>query len=85
MTAIPTLTKEHLIYTMSPKNQPVMHVHSQMVRFLEIECNMDTTEATFLLSATGNLRICQVVDPLQTARFELPRWIAETEGVSFPY
>jgi amidase len=57
----------------------------RMVRFLERECGMDTAEATFLMSAAGHLRICQVVDPLKTARFELPRRIAEGLGFSFPY
>ncbi len=51
-----------------------------MVRWLETECGMDTAEATFLLSAAGDLRVCQVVDPLKTCRFELPRWIAEQKG-----
>lgn len=32
-------------------------------------------EAIALLSAGGNLQVCQVVDPLKTARFELPLWI----------
>jgi amidase len=54
-----------------------------MVRWLESECGMDTEEATFLLSAAGDLRVCQVVDPLKTCRFELPRWIAERRGFAF--
>lgn len=54
-----------------------------MVHFLEAECGMDKAEATFLLSAAGDLRVCQVVDPLKTARFELPRWIAESYGFKF--
>jgi amidase len=52
-----------------------------MVHLLEADCGMDKAEATFLLSAVGDLRICQIVDPLRTARVELPRWIAEKKGI----
>ena len=54
-----------------------------MVHFLEHECGMDKAKATFLLSIAGDIRICQVVDPLKTARYELPRAIAEHYGSHF--
>lgn len=54
-----------------------------MVHFLESECHMDKAQATFLLSIAGDIRICQVVDPLKTARYELPRSIAEHYGFAF--
>ncbi|MEG1779543.1 MAG: acetamidase/formamidase family protein, partial [Oscillospiraceae bacterium] len=38
---------------------------------------LDFHDAGMLLSLTGNLRICQVVDPLVTCRMELPLWIWE--------
>lgn len=55
-----------------------------MARFLQSECGMELAEATLLLSVAGDLRICQIVDPLKTARYELPRWIAERHGFSLP-
>ncbi|KPV42906.1 acetamidase/formamidase family protein [Alicyclobacillus ferrooxydans] len=54
-----------------------------MVRFLESECGMDKAEAVFLLSAGSDLRVCQIVDPMITARVELPRWVAEKKGFDF--
>jgi amidase len=33
---------------------------------------MDSFEATMLMSLSGDLNICQVVDPLMTTRFEFP-------------
>jgi len=42
-----------------------------MVKFLHEELEMSKAEATLLLSAAGNLKVCQVVDPLKTARVEL--------------
>ncbi|HDX9610228.1 TPA: acetamidase/formamidase family protein [Bacillus toyonensis] len=42
-----------------------------MVIFLHEELEMPKADATLLLSAAGNLKVCQVVDPLKTARMEL--------------
>ena len=50
-----------------------IHMH----KFLINELNMDTYEAGMLLSLVGDLRICQVVDPLMTARMELPKNILD--------
>lgn len=55
-----------------------------MVHLLEQACGVDKAEATFLMSVAGDLRICQVVDPLKTARYELPRRIAEQYGFRYP-
>lgn len=54
-----------------------------MDHFLEESCGMEKAEATLLLSVASDLRICQVVDPLKTARVELPRWILEKKGFLF--
>jgi amidase len=43
-----------------------------MHKFLTQELKMDTHEAAMLLSLCGDLRVCQIVDPLITARMELP-------------
>ena len=40
--------------------------------FLVDELKMDIHEASYLLSLAGDLKICQVVNPLMTARMELP-------------
>jgi amidase len=44
----------------------------QMHSFLTNELGMEFNEAGMLLSLQGDLRICQVVDPLMTVRMELP-------------
>lgn len=56
-------------------------VHN-MVTFLHEELEMSKADATLLLSAAGNLKICQVVDPLKTARMELGREYVEKLGFS---
>lgn len=53
--------------------QAAMNMH----QFLVKEVNLDAQEAGMLLSLLGNLRICQVVDPLMTSRMEFPRWVLE--------
>lgn len=42
--------------------------------------NMEVNEAGMLLSLAGELKICQIVDPLKTARMELPLWILDQYG-----
>ncbi len=53
-----------------------------MHSFLCQELKMDIDEAGMLLSLLGDLKICQVVDPLMTARMEFPRWVLESYGYS---
>lgn len=43
-----------------------------MADLLTSRLGLDATAATMLMSAAGDLRVSQVVDPLRTARFELP-------------
>ena len=52
----------------------------RMHRFLLERLGIESHEAGMLLSAAADLRVCQVVDPLKTARVELPAWIAERYG-----
>ena len=51
--------------------------------FLMEELGMDEHEAGMLLSVTGNLRICQIVDPEKTCRMELPITVSEAYGYKF--
>lgn len=55
-----------------------------MHRFLARELGLDAHDAGMLLSIVGNLRICQVVDPLMTCRMEIPVSIAAAQGYTFP-
>ncbi|MCA0993736.1 acetamidase/formamidase family protein [Guptibacillus hwajinpoensis] len=43
---------------------------------------MSVSEATMLMSAIGQVEVCQVVDPLLTARFVVPKWLEQQLGVS---
>ena len=52
--------------------------------FLSQEIGMDTHEAGMLLSLIGELKICQIVDPLMTTRMELPLSVLECYGYRLP-
>lgn len=55
-----------------------------MQRFLVDELGMDGTAAAMLLSMEGDLAICQVVDPLKTARMEISNEILTQCGYVMP-
>jgi amidase len=39
-----------------------------------------TNDAALLMSLVGNLKFCQVVDPLMTVRFEFPKNVLREYG-----
>ena len=43
---------------------------------------MPISEVTMLMSAVGQLEICQVVDPLVTVRFVVPKWLLTQMNVT---
>lgn len=49
-----------------------------LAHWIQRRTGMDLAEVAMLLSAKGDLRICQVVDPLKTVRMEFSRsWLEE--------
>jgi amidase len=52
-----------------------------MARLLTERVELPLHEAGMLMSALGQLRVCQVVDPLKTCRMEFPKWALERHGV----
>jgi amidase len=55
-----------------------------MQSFLVSELHLEQTAAAMLLSVEGNLHICQVVDPLKTARMEISMDILRQSGYALP-
>lgn len=56
---------------------------TRMMRDYLVEVtDLDETDALMLLSLVGDLAVSQIVDPLRTARMELPRTILADYGVS---
>ena len=47
----------------------------QMVEFLVSRINVTASEAALILGLVGDVRVCQIVNPLRTGRVEVPKWI----------
>ncbi len=54
-----------------------------MKRFIQKKFKIEHWEACMLLSLVGDLRICQIVDPLRTCRMEVPMEVFQAYGYSF--
>ena len=52
----------------------------QMYGFMKEKVGMDYEEAGMLLTMTGDLVICQTVNPMKTVRMEIPRHITQSYG-----
>jgi amidase len=52
----------------------------RMAKFLTDMVGIPLNDAGMLMSLVGELRFCQIVDPLKTVRFEMPRKILQAYG-----
>lgn len=55
-----------------------------MADFLTRFASLPLNDAGMLMSLVGHLKVCQVVDPQKTARFEFPKWVLKEYGYSLP-
>ncbi len=77
---LPMLKTDHALYTLASElllDDAAASATRNMVHYLEVEYGLSKEMAISLLSIAGNLQICQVVDPLKTARFEMPHSLLE--------
>jgi amidase len=56
----------------------------RMADFLTHHAGLPLAEAAMLLSLAGDLRICQIVDPLMTCRMELSKSVLTQLGIDVP-
>ena len=52
----------------------------RMAQFLTDFAKLPLNDAGMLMSLVGELKFCQVVDPLKTVRFEFPKWVLAEYG-----
>lgn len=50
---------------------------NDMADILTERLNLPCSEIAMLLSLVGQAQICQVVDPMKTARYTIPKWVLE--------
>jgi amidase len=56
----------------------------RMAQFLTEFAKLPLNDAGMLMSLVGQLKFCQVVDPLKTIRFEFPKWVLAEYGYEMP-
>jgi len=57
---------------------------ARMLGFLSDIAGLPLNDAAMLMSLVGNLKFCQIVDPLMTVRFEFPKDVLAKYGYSLP-
>lgn len=55
---------------------------SQMIERIVKKTGLPTSEVVMLMSMVGQTEVCQIVNPLKTARFVVPKWVLNDLGVS---
>lgn len=56
----------------------------RMAQFLTDFAKLPLNDAGMLMSLVGELKFCQVVDPLKTVRFEFPKWVLAEYSFELP-
>jgi amidase len=69
------------IYSAKDLGEAVRGAVGQMADFIARRTGRSFEDVLMLLSLAGNARICQVVDPLMTARMEVPRSVLADLGI----
>jgi amidase len=72
------------IYSAPDLDEAAQQAVVAMVQWLVAETALEVNDASMLLNLAGDLRICQIVDPLMTCRLEVPKSILTTLGISLP-
>lgn len=83
--AHPMLETESHLYTVASHENLLTAVKTateSMHQWVMTHTNLSFNEAGMLLSAVGNAEICQVVDPLLTARFGMAKSVLEKLSIS---
>ena len=65
-------------------DEAIDHATHAMAIFLNNFVGIPINEAGMLMSLVGQLKICQVVDPQRTVRFEFPKWVLAEYGFRMP-
>lgn len=76
----PLLENEDSIVTIASEetlDKAVYVAVSDMEKLLSPRMDLAVSDMAMLFSAIGNVQICQVVDPLKTARFVMPKYALE--------
>ena len=68
------------IYSAPTTDEAANGAIHRMAQFLTDFAKIPLNDAGMLMSLVGQLKFCQVVDPLKTVRFEFPKWVLAEYG-----
>jgi amidase len=68
------------IYSAPTTDEAADGATHRMAQFLTDFVKIPLNDAGMLMSLVGQLKFCQVVDPLKTVRFEFPKWVLAEYG-----
>lgn len=80
---VPVVCTEGVVMTVASAptlDEAAMDATCNMMKMITENSALDPQETGMLLSLKGELRICQIVDPMKTARMEFPLDILEKYG-----
>lgn len=83
----PFLENDELVATIcsaATADEAARDATHRMADFLTQAAGIPLNDAGMLMSLVGQLKFCQVVDPLITVRFEFPKWVLEKYGYTLP-
>jgi amidase len=72
------------IYSAATIDEAANGAIHRMAQFLTDFAKIPLNDAGMLMSLVGQLKFCQVVDPLKTVRFEFPKWVLAEYGFEMP-
>jgi amidase len=72
------------IYSAPSVDEAVSGAILRMAQFLTDFAKLPLNDAGMLMSLVGELKFCQVVDPLKTVRFEFPKSVLAKYGFEMP-
>ena len=72
------------IYSAASLDEATQGAIEHMAEFLTKFVNIPLNDAGMLMSLVGQLKFCQVVDPLKTVRFEFPKAVLQQYGFAMP-
>jgi amidase len=77
---VETQDKVAVIYSAATIDEASSGAIHRMAQFLTDMAGIPLNDAGMLMSLVGELKFCQVVDPLKTVRFEFPKSVLEAYG-----
>jgi amidase len=81
----PFVENESLVATIAAAataDEAAAQATHRMAQFLTAFVGLPLNDAGMLMSLAGELRFCQIVDPLKTVRFEFPKAVLRQRGFS---